>query len=251
MRAVRTEHASAAMVVIGNEILSGKVRDTNSPFLASQLRELGVSLERLITIPDDVDVIAETVRTYAEAYDYVFTSGGVGPTHDDVTMQGIAGAFDVDVEEHEELSALIRRAVGDGVTPIHLKMAQAPAGARLVDAEESAFPTVAIANVFILPGIPELFEAKIVSMRERFRARPYHLREVLVSKNEAEIAEFLDATLDAFPELLLGSYPKLGEARYQVRLTLESKDKSYVDLALADLMERMPDSYVVEVVGLE
>ncbi len=240
---------TAAMVVIGNEILSGKVRDSNSPFLASQLRELGVSLERMVTIPDDVEIIARTVREYSEAWDHVFTSGGVGPTHDDVTIEGIAQAFGVGVERHPVLEDMIRRAVGERVTDVHLKMAEVPAGATLVDPDEVPFPTATIGNVYILPGIPELFEAKILAMRERFRSRPYHLRQVLVARSESQIAAFLDATLAAFPQLMLGSYPKLADPEYQVRLTLESKDEAYVEQALADLVARMPHGFVVKVVS--
>ena len=235
------------MVVIGNEILSGKVEDTNSPFLARELRRLGVSLERIVVIPDEVDVIAETVSACSEAFDVVFTSGGVGPTHDDVTIDGVAAAFGVAVVEHPELRGMIEGFVGATPSKAYLKMACVPEGAEFVDGAERTFPTVCMRNVFVFPGIPELFEAKLESVRERLRGRPYHLRQVLVAKGEAQIAEHLDATLAAFPKLQLGSYPKLAHPEYRVRLTLESKDEAYVDEALRDLIACMPDGYVVKV----
>jgi molybdenum cofactor synthesis domain-containing protein len=238
------EHLSAALVVIGNEILSGKVTDSNTPFLARELRALGVALERVGVIPDELEVIASTVSEYASRFDVVFTSGGVGPTHDDITMDGVAAAFGRPLVEDPGLRRAIEEFAGPRPGSALLKMAQVPEGAELLFGGHAAFPTIVVGNVYVLPGIPEIFQAKVVSLRERFRARPYHLRQVLVTENETRIAEFLNATLAAFPDLLLGSYPKLTEPDYCVRLTLESKDEDYVDRALADLVARLPQAWV-------
>jgi len=241
------DHLSASLVVIGNEILSGKVTDTNTPFLARELRCLGVSLERVVVVPDDIAQIAAEVCECSRRHDVVFTSGGVGPTHDDITMDGVAAAFGRPLVEHKELRRAIEHFVGRRVNAAHLKMAQIPEGAELIVDDKLAFPTVIVENVYILPGIPELFQAKIVSLRDRFRVRPFFLRQVLVRDNETRIAEFLHATLLAFPELLLGSYPKLSDPDYRVRLTLESKDEAYVERALADLVGRLPAGCVFRV----
>jgi FAD synthetase len=241
------DNLSASLVVIGNEILSGKVTDTNTPFLARQMRDLGVSLERVVVIPDDVVQIAADVREFSRRFDVVFTSGGVGPTHDDITMEGVAAAFGRPLVEHADLRAAIEKYVGNRVNAAHLKMAQIPEGSELLIDDKLAFPTVVVENVYILPGIPELFEAKIVSLRDRFRTRPYFLRQVLVRDNETLIAEFLNATLALFPELMLGSYPKLSDPNYRVRLTLESKDESYLERALEDLVRRLPAGCVFRV----
>jgi molybdenum cofactor synthesis domain-containing protein len=240
-------HTTAAMIVIGNEILSGKVDDSNSPFLARTLRAAGVSLERVIVIPDDVPTISATVAEYAARYDLVFTSGGVGPTHDDMTIAGIAAAFDCEVIHAPELRALIEKHIGQDAASPYFKMAEVPDGAELVDGGSSNFPTVLMRNVYILPGIPEIFEKKVAALVGRFQTRPYFLRQVLVNENEARIAEYLNATLEAFPELMLGSYPKLSHPEYSVRLTLESKDESYLDSALDDLVGRMPAEYIVRI----
>jgi molybdenum cofactor synthesis domain-containing protein len=237
---------TAAMVVIGNEILSGKVTDSNSPFLATELRAAGVALERIVVIPDDIDLIASTVAEYSRVFDLVFTSGGVGPTHDDLTIDGIARAFGVRVVEHPELRALVTRVVGAKLNESHLKMAHVPEGAELIG-DRDHFPTVLMRNVYVLPGIPEIFEAKIRALRDRFREAPYHLRQVFVSASETRIAEILHATLAVFPELMLGSYPKFAGTDYSVRLTLESKDEGYLDAALDDLVARMPHDYIVKV----
>lgn len=245
MTAERT--TTAAIVVIGNEILSGKITDSNSAFLAKTLRRAGVALERIIVIPDSVDVIAETVATAAGSFDLVFTSGGIGPTHDDLTIQGIAKAFDLGVVEDRTLRAAIERVAGATPSAAMLKMAEIPSGAELVGGEGDFFPTVRVRNVYVLPGVPEIFERKVSDLGDRFRTAPFHLRQVFVSVYETAIAEHLDATLAAFPALLLGSYPKLSHPEYRVRLTLESKDESYLERALADLLARLPAEYVVRV----
>lgn len=243
----RRRHTTAAMVVIGNEILSGKVVDSNSPYLARELRTAGVELERILVIPDEIDVIAETVRSCSRKYDLVFTSGGVGPTHDDMTIAGVAKAFLAKVVIDPQLRAVIEE-VGQGEpSASFLKMAEVPEGAQLVVGGGRHFPTVVIDNVYILPGIPEIFEAKVAALREHFRTEPFYLRQVLVSADETAIADYLNATLDAFPDLLLGSYPKLANPQYRVRLTLESKDESYLDRALEDLVGRMPANYIVKI----
>jgi molybdenum cofactor synthesis domain-containing protein len=243
-----TNASTAAMVVIGNEILSGKVTDTNSSFLARQLRSVGVSLERIIVIPDDIDTIARVVGDCAQRYEFVFTSGGVGPTHDDMTMAGVAQAFGQRVIVHTELALAIEKAVGPRPAQAYLKMAEVPEGAELVETRPGDFPTVLMRNVYVLPGIPEIFESKVMELRERFRTQPFHLRQILVSASETRIAEYLNATLAAYPALMLGSYPKLADPEYRVRLTLESKDEVYLENALSDLIERMPSEYIVKVV---
>jgi molybdenum cofactor synthesis domain-containing protein len=240
--------STAAMVVIGNEILSGKVTDTNSAFLARQLRSVGVSLERIIVIPDDVDTIAHVVAKCADDYQHVFTSGGVGPTHDDVTIEGVARAFDLRVVVHEELAGAIEKALGRKPAEPYMKMAEVPDGAVLIETEPGHFPTVRVRNVYVLPGIPEIFEAKVTGLCERFRTQPFHLRQILVSASETRITEYLNATLAAYPRLMLGSYPKLADPEYRVRLTLESKDEAYLENALTDLIARMPSGYIVKVV---
>jgi len=237
----------AAIIVIGNEILSGKVTDSNSGFLARELRRMGVSLERIVVIPDAIEVIATTVRGAAGEFDVVFTSGGVGPTHDDLTIAGVAEAFDRPVVRHPRLLAAIERFAGDSPAAAMLKMAEVPEGAELVGDDRDVFPTVRIDNVYVLPGVPEIFEAKVLALGERFRSTPFHLCQVYVSAYETAIAEYLDATLAAFPELLLGSYPKLSHPEYRVRLTLESKDERYLENALEDLVARMPAGFIVKI----
>jgi molybdenum cofactor synthesis domain-containing protein len=236
---------TAGIVVIGNEILSGKVTDTNSPFMSRELRKLGVTLQRITTIPDDVDVIGATVRLFAESFEIVFTSGGVGPTHDDVTMEGVARAFGRRVIRHPELDKRLREYLGGNANEARMRMADVPEGAELIVDQRLGFPTIKCENVYILPGIPEILEQKFATLAERFAASPYHLRVVFTREGEGSIAEHLNATIAKFPELLLGSYPKLGDPEYAVKLTLESKDRGYVEAALAHLLALLPKEAVV------
>jgi FAD synthetase len=238
---------TAGIVIIGNEILSGKVVDTNSPYLCRELRALGVDVERILTIPDDVQVIASEVKAMSDAYDLVFTSGGIGPTHDDLTIEGVAAAFGLGVGINESIVARIRRAIGGEPNASQLKMARIPEGAMLLDAGDLWFPLVVVQNVYIFPGVPELLRRKFESSRERFRGVPFVLKRVYVRQRESDLAEGLHALLEEFPELMLGSYPRIREEAFQVLLTLESRDAGYVQRALDALLARLPESAIHKV----
>jgi molybdenum cofactor synthesis domain-containing protein len=236
---------TAAIIVIGNEILSGKVVDTNAAFLAQELRALGVSLLRILVIPDELDAIADAVRTYQPAFDILFTSGGVGPTHDDITIAGIALGLGRRVVRHPFLEEKIREFSGDKINEARLKMAEIPEGAELLFEGNVNFPTIKLENIYILPGIPEIFREKFLALKSRFTVDPYFLRVIYTRAIESSIARYLNATLEAFPLLQLGSYPKLSDPEYRVRVTLESKDQEYVNRAFAHLVAQLPPETIV------
>jgi FAD synthetase len=238
---------SAGILIIGNEILSGKVADANSPYFCRELRALGVDVERIVTIPDEIDTIAREVRAMSERYDLVLTSGGIGPTHDDLTIEGIAQAFGLPVEHSESIEARIRLAAGGELNQSQLKMAQIPLGATLLDTGDLWFPLVVVRNVYVFPGVPELLRKKFESARDRFRGVPFVLRRVYVKSRESDIAASLHELLREFPELLLGSYPRLDEESSHVLLTLESRDAAYVGRALASLLARLPATAIFKV----
>jgi molybdenum cofactor synthesis domain-containing protein len=238
---------SAGILIIGNEILSGKVADANSPYFCRELRPLGVDVERIVTIPDEIATIAREVRAMSETYDVVLTSGGIGPTHDDLTIEGVAAAFDLGIETSESIEARIRRATGEELNESQRKMAQVPAGATLLDAGDLWFPLVVVRNVYIFPGVPELLRKKFESARDLFRGVPFVLRRVYVKSRESDIAASLHDLLREFPELLLGSYPRLDEESFHVMLTLESRDAGYVERALGALLARLPATAIFKV----
>ena len=238
---------TAAILVIGDEILSGKTRDLNAQLLIGELRELGVSLKRIVIIPDDVEVVAASTRELSASFDLVFTSGGVGPTHDDVTIQGIARAFDAPIVRHPELDSLIRDYFKDEVDESHLRMADLPEGTALVEGAGLSWPIPVCRNVYILPGVPEHFRRKFEAIRERFRVAPFHLHVLYTLEDEFDLATDLTAVAEAHPQVSIGSYPSYSASDYRVKLTLESKDAVALQRAVEALMARLdPARFVRE-----
>ena len=237
---------TAGIILVGNEILSGKIVDANAAYLCRELRQLGVDVRRISVIPDEVAVIADEVRVFSRDYDLVFTSGGVGPTHDDVTIEGVARAMGVSVVRHPTLVALLERYYRGAPTEAALRMAEVPEGAELV-AGSVRFPTVLAQNVYVLPGVPEIFRQKFDALRERFRDRPFYLRCVFVSIGEGTLAAHRNRLLAEFETLLLGSYPEIANPEYRVKVTLESQDDAYLERALARLLALLPGDAVVKV----
>jgi molybdenum cofactor synthesis domain-containing protein len=238
---------TAGIVLIGNEILSGKVVDQNAAYLCREFRQLGVDVRKIAVIPDEAELIAREVAEFSRAYDWVFTSGGVGPTHDDVTIEGVARAFGLPVVRDAGLVARLDEAYGGRLNEARLKMAEVPEGAELLAADHLVVPVVVVRNVHVFPGVPEIFRRKFDAIKERFRERPFLLRSVYVRMGEGTLAEHLNAMLRRFPEILCGSYPELTNPDYRVRVTLESKEPEYLDAALRDLLARLPGDAVARV----
>lgn len=238
---------TAGIIVIGNEILSGKTRDENSPYLVHELRGLGVDVRKISVIPDELNLISDEVREFSGTYDYVFTTGGVGPTHDDLTMDGIAGAFGRRILRHPDLEVSLRHFYSEELVQGNLRMADVPEGARLVGGKGMWFPVVAVENVYIFPGVPEILQRKFERIKETFREAPFHLRQIFLQADEGQIAAILHQLLADFPELLLGSYPYLDNPAYSIKLTLESKDAEYVDRAQSALIAALATIHIVPV----
>src|SRR6266511_563538 len=205
---------TAGIILIGNELLSGKVADANAVYLCRELRALGVEVRRIVVIPDEIEQIAAEVSEFSRGFDVVFTSGGVGPTHDDVTIEGVARAFGVPVVRDPAMVAALEGFYGGHLNPARLRMAEIPEGAHPMTADGLVFPAVVVNNVYVLPGVPELFRLKFEALKERFRDVPFHLASVFVSVGEG---------------------------------TLESKDRAYMARALEDFLGCLPPSSVVRV----
>jgi molybdenum cofactor synthesis domain-containing protein len=238
---------SAAALIIGNEILSGKVQEQNIYVMAKELFALGVELRRVVVCPDEIPIIVRVLRELSSTHDVVITTGGVGPTHDDVTIEGVARAMLAPVVRHPLLVELLERYYRGKPTEAALRMAEIPEGAELVGGETVRFPTVLKRNVYVLPGVPEIFRAKFDALRERFRDQPIHLKNVFVRIGEGTLADYLNRLLADFPLLQLGSYPEFSNPEYKVKVTLESRDRGYVEQALADFLARLPADVVVKV----
>jgi len=241
-RVVRT----AAALVIGNELLTGKVLDANVHALAGSLRALGIRLSRVVMLPDEIGILAAEIRRLSAEFDVVFTSGGVGPTHDDVTVEAVAHAFGVEVVLDPTLSDPLRKVYGERLTDAHLLMARVPVGALLCGSPEVEWPTPVMNNVWILPGIPDLFKLKLLTARAWLRGpTSFVTRALFVRLEEPLLKPLLDAVVARHPEVEIGSYPKWFDPTYRTQITFDAESAGAAQAALDDLRNLLAPSDVV------
>lgn len=237
---------SAAALVIGNELLTGKVRDANLTVLAKLLFELGIALRRVIVCPDEVETIVADLDTLRHSHDFVFTSGGVGPTHDDVTIEAVARAFGQQLERSPEIEALLRAYLGERLQERHLSMADVPQGARLLSGGRSRWPMLVVGNVFVLPGVPEIFRHKLSILREHLGGgTPFISRAVRTRSDEGELAALLDTLCRDHPEVAIGSYPQWNDGVSQVTVTFDGRVPNLVDHAVGALVAALPADQIL------
>lgn len=243
---------TAAAVIIGNEILSGKIVDENGPHLLRTMRELGVETRRVEVVPDEIDLIVDALHRCLHSAAHVFTSGGVGPTHDDVTIEAVARALGVRVVRHPELESLLRGFYGEKINDARLRLAEIPEGAELLwgDGQTLRYPAVLARNVLVLPGVPLLFRDKLDQVRERYRAEPISLQNLFLSEGEGAIAALLIEATDRFPHVAIGSYPRFDETDHKVKVTIESRDESAVEACTRFLRARLGTAVLRESRGL-
>lgn len=239
---------TAGIIIIGDEILTGKIQDTNALFLTSELWSRGITVRRISVIPDIVDEIACEVRNFSGKYDFVFTSGGIGPTHDDVTIEGISLAFGVRPVISDILKRMLEQKNKD-LTPARLKMAEVPEGADLLYAEGLIFPLIKFRNVFIFPGIPELLKKKFHAVKEHFNGPKIFLRKVYFNESESVLAPHLDEIVRLKKVVKVGSYPVVDSQEYSVMVTLESTDEEELDSAVRLLAGKIPAEKIVRAAG--
>lgn len=243
----KTAVKTCGIIIIGNEILSGKVQDSNSYFLACELRALGVSLMRISVIPDDLDLIGNEAVLFSRSFDYVFTSGGVGPTHDDITMAGIARGFGVRLITHPELECRFNKRYGGSANSAVMKMAEVPEGTEVIDLGNSKFPLVSFRNIFIFPGIPKYLREKFSIIKERFRCPCFYMKRFFLNAEETEIAAVLNSVVAENAEAAFGSYPVLDNPEYKIVVTAESKSEKAMNKAVGEFLTRIPKNIVVRV----
>jgi molybdenum cofactor synthesis domain-containing protein len=237
---------TAAALIIGNELLSGKIEDRNVLVLARTLRSLGVELQRVVMILDEVDRIADQVQDLAQSHDWLFTSGGVGPTHDDVTIEGVARAFGVPVVSSSELDKLLRGYYGERLTEGHLLMARIPEGARLISSDGVPWPAVVKENVWVLPGVPEIFASKQPLIRAELTAgAPFISLAVLTTLDEGQLKPLLDRVVESHRDVAIGSYPKWSDPEYRTKLTFDGLVEARVRAARDALAASLPEGSLV------
>jgi molybdenum cofactor synthesis domain-containing protein len=234
-----TRAPTAAIIVIGDEVLSGKVEEQNARFLVRELRKLGVAVRHIEVVPDVLEEIAACVRDASATYDHVFTAGGIGPTHDDVTIASIAAAFSVPVVRDANVAATIRTYSGDRFFERDLRMADIPEGANLIygdGAAHSRWPVVAFRNVYVLPGVPSILQRKFAMIRDRFAAPPFFSRSIYSREGEGAIAHILDQAAADFPSVAIGSYPHVDALDHKVLVTLDGRDNDLVARACTQIL---------------
>ncbi|XP_074897123.1 FAD synthase isoform X2 [Buteo buteo] len=256
--AARGSAATAGIIVIGDEILKGQTQDTNSFFMCRRLRALGVRVARISVVPDEVDAIAGEVAVFAARFTYVLTSGGIGPTHDDVTFEAVARAFGERVIPHPELVALVHKFFGktDAQCP-EMKLARVPESSYLNYGTDRCtggtfkYPLVSVRNVYIFPGIPALMERALDGLTHLFRSEQtrFHTRTIYVAADEILITPVLDQANATFQgRVSLGSYPDWANNYYRVKLTLDSESEQDLEEAYRFLIEKLPPGVVVPLV---
>ncbi|EKE44216.1 molybdenum cofactor biosynthesis domain protein [Oceaniovalibus guishaninsula JLT2003] len=229
----------AAMLVIGDEILSGRTRDANMHHLAGRLTESGVELAEIRVVHDDPDAIVGAIRALSDAYDHVFTSGGIGPTHDDITADAVAAAFGVPIDVRDDARAILQAhydARGTELNEARLRMARIPEGATLIENPVSAAPGFSLRNVHVMAGVPQIFAAMVASVLPRITGgAPLISRSLVVERGEGDIAGPLRRLAEAHPDLSFGSYPFFRDGRFGAEVVARGPDPAALDAALARL----------------
>ena len=230
---------TACLIIIGNEILSGRTKDKNLPWLAEQLNMIGVTLAHARVIRDEVAEIVDTVNTCRATYDYVFTTGGIGPTHDDITTECVAKAFGVPVIRSEEAETRLRKHYDPkDINEARLKMANTPEGAALIDNPVSSAPGYRMENVYVFAGVPAIMQAMFDSMKHELKGgAPTLSRALNVLMAEGDLAMGVDDIQAQFPEVEVGSYPMIHAGKLATSLVMRSQNEAMLDSAFSTCQE--------------
>ena len=232
---------TACVVIIGNEVLSGRTQDANLQYLAKGLNAVGIRVAEARVIADREETIVATVNDCRRRFDYVFTTGGIGPTHDDITAAAVARAFGLRLHRHPEAVAWLQKQyAADELNEARLKMADVPEGATLIDNPVSRAAGFRIDNVVVLPGVPRIMQAMFDGMRHTLAGgRPVTSREVHAFATEGSVAAMLSRLQEEHPEVEIGSYPFVRHGRLGTSLVVRSADRGAVDVVADELKRRL------------
>ncbi|MBY6136067.1 hypothetical protein KUV61_09550 [Nocardioides marinus] len=234
---------TAAMLVIGDEILSGRTRDANMHYLAGELTKHGIDLKEVRIVSDDAPAIVAAVRALSAAYDHVFTSGGIGPTHDDITADCIAEAFDAHLDVRADARAILQAhydTQGLELNEARLRMARIPEGAVLIDNPVSAAPGFTLGNVHVMAGVPMIFQAMVASVMPTLTGGQPMLSQTLrVQRGEGEIAAPLRQLAETYDDLTVGCYPFQKDGVFGANIVIRGHDGARIDAAMTDLAREL------------
>lgn len=244
---MQSDNPTAAILLIGDEILSGRTRDLNAHHLAGVLASVGIDLREIRVVADDHEAIVTALRALDRhlggAWDMVFSSGGIGPTHDDITADAVADAYGVPLEINAEARRVMEERwarLGTEVTESRLRMARIPVGASLIENAESAAPGFSIGGLHVMAGVPSVFRSMVDALLPRLtQGRPPVSETIRVKRPESEIAAGLREIAAAYPQLSMGSYPFIEDGRYGTNLVIRGLDSNEVARARTALVERL------------
>lgn len=233
---IKKEKYSAAILVIGDEILSGRTQDTNSNYIAKEMEMIGINTTQIRVIPDEKNIIIESVNELRAKNDYLFTTGGIGPTHDDITADSIAEAFKVDLEVNIEAYDVLEKyykKIGSEFNEVRQRMARTPKGATLIENSISAAPGFKIENVFVFAGIPKIMKSMLEdSIKHLNKGKLIHTISIKVDAVEGDIAPVLKSLNNENENIKIGSYPFFNSNNdFGVSVVIKSIDKSFLILA--------------------
>jgi molybdenum cofactor synthesis domain-containing protein len=236
---------TAALVIIGDEILSGRTQDANLAYLARWLNIQGIRLKEARVVPDEAEAIGAAVTACLAAHDYVFTTGGIGPTHDDITVDAVAGALGVPVVHHPDAVAILTRVYGDRITDARLRMARVPEGAELIPNPETGAPGIRLGRLFIMAGVPKITQGMLRGLDGTLAGgRPVRSRAVGAWTPESAVADLLGGIQRAHEGVQVGSYPFWREGRGGANFVLRSVDEERLAVAVSALMAALADAGV-------
>lgn len=232
----------AAVIVIGDEILSGRTKDTNSNTIALFLAPFGIQLKEIRVIGDDENTIIETINQLRKTYDYVFTTGGIGPTHDDITADCVAKAFGVGIDVRDDaIEMMLNRYAKEDLTPARLRMARIPDGASLIKNPVSWAPGFQMGNVFTMAGVPNIMRAMLEDIATRLETGRVIISKTIKADNlkEGDIAISYGEIAKKYPEVSLGSYPWFNGHGYGAQLVVRGFDEKAINAAINDIFQML------------
>lgn len=239
------QNPTAAMLVIGDEILSGRTADTNTNHLAKALTQAGIDLKEVRVVSDDSDAIVGAVNALRQAYDTVFTSGGIGPTHDDITADSIAAAFGLPIDVRADARAILEERyekMGTKINEARLRMARIPDTATLIDNPVSGAPGFTVENVHVMAGVPAVFHAMVETVVPTLKGGPPVVSMThRINQGEGNVAGPLAELAAEYADLSIGSYPFQHQGQYGTNIVIRGQDASRVEQAMHQLVDRFPD----------
>ena len=237
---------TAAVLVIGDEILSGRTKDRNIGYIADRMTSLGIDLKEVRIVADEKDAIVEAVQALSERYSVVLTTGGIGPTHDDITAESVAAAFGVTAPVDERARAILQDhydRTGRQMTEARLRMARIPVGADLIENEVSSAPGFSIRNVHVMAGVPMVMQAMLDALTPRLPTSIVMLSETIEAyRGETDVANLLETIQETFPQVQIGSYPYHDGNRFTTRIVVRSRDEEFLKKAVGALNEGLAAS---------